>query len=239
MARRVERAAVISRLQRILLAALVIAIVAMSAILIRLRERAQERLHVVQGSVVPVEGVESAPRNVTLVIPNDLDGSLQDVQRTMALPADDSTRARVLLETLLETFHDPHSTHPIAVRSNADQAEPPGRGTNQGIDEVFLMPVPQAAVASSGGPNPPSAGAGTLAVVDFSAAFAASQPSGIEPETLTLLSVIGTLHANLPSITQVRFLIDGHPAQTLAGHADLTRTYVATDTATGPGNPQP
>lgn len=229
----------ISRVQRILLAALVLAIVAMSAILIRLRERAQERLHVVQGSVVPIESAESAPQAVTLVIPNDLDGTLQDVQRTMPLPADDSTRARVLLEALLETFHDPHSTHPIAARSAADQALPPGPGTNQGIDEVFLMPVPQAASANASGSNLPNASAGTLAVVDFSAAFAASQPSGIEPETLTLLSIIGTLHANLPSITQVRFLIDGHPAQTLAGHADLTRTYVATDTATGPGNPQP
>lgn len=229
----------ISRVQRILLAALVLAIVAMSAILIRLRERAQERLHVVQGSVASIESAESAPQTVTLVIPNDLDGSLQDVERTMPLPADDSTRARVLLEALLETFHDPHSTHPIAVRSSADQALPPGPGTNQGIDEVFLMPLPQAASASASGPNFPGGSAGTLAVVDLSAAFAASQPSGIEPETLTLLSVIGTLHANLPSITQVRFLIDGRPTQTLAGHADLTRTYLATDTATGPGNPQP
>lgn len=231
----------ISRVQRILLAALILAIVAMSAILIRLRERAQERLHVVQGSVAPVESARSAPQTVTLVIPNDLDGTLQDVQRTMPLPADDSTRARVLLEALLETFHDPHSTHPIAARSAADQALPPGPGTNQGIDEVFLMPVPQAAAKPVNGNSPDgsAASAGTLAVVDFSAAFAASQPSGIEPETLTLLSIIGTLHANLPSITQVRFLIDGHPAQTLAGHADLTRTYVANDTATGPGNPQP
>ena len=233
---------VISRVQRILLALLILAIVAMSAILIRLRERAQDRLHVVQGSVAPIESAGAAPQAVTLVVPNDLDGSLQDVQRTMPLPADDSTRARVLLEALLETFHEPNSTHPVAARSAADQALPPGPGTNQGIDEVFLMPVPQAASAKpadGNSPNGSGASAGTLAVVDLSAAFAASQPSGIEPETLTLLSIIGTLHANLPSITQVRFLIDGHPAQTLAGHADLTRTYVATDTATGPGNPQP
>jgi hypothetical protein len=95
------------------------------------------------------------------------------------------------------------------------------------------MPVPQP-VAKPAQTNPTDVSAGTLAVVDFSAAFAASQPSGIEPETLTLLSIIGTLHANIPAITQVRFLIDGRPAQTLAGHADLTRTYLATDTTTGP-----
>ncbi len=52
-------------------------------------------------------------------------------------------------------------------------------------------------------------------------------PSGIEPETLTLLSMIATLHANLPAVTQVHFLVDGEPRATLAGHADLTRTYLA------------
>ncbi|MFZ0661221.1 MAG: GerMN domain-containing protein [Acidobacteriaceae bacterium] len=233
----------ISRLQRILFAVLLIAIVAMAAILIRLRERAQDRLHVAQGTTAPVETASSTPQTVTLVIPNDLDGSLQDVERSLPLPADNSTKARVLLEDLLETFHQPHSTHPIATISPADEPTARNPSVNEGIDDVFLMPVPQpAASASPGSANPhnstpQSANAGTLAVVDFSAAFAASQPSGIEPETLTLLSILETLHANIPSITQVRFLIDGHPAQTLAGHADLTRTYLATDTTTGPQHP--
>jgi len=219
----------ISRLQRILLAILIVAIVAMSAILIRLRERAQQRLHVIQGTAIPVESTSATPQDVTLVIPNDLDGSLQDEQRTLPLPSDDSTKARVLLEDLLETFHQPNSTHPIATLSAVDQPPASNPSPNQGIDDVFLMPVPQSALAKQ-----TDASAGTLAVVDFSAGFAASQPSGIEPETLTLLSILGTLHANIPAITQVRFLIDGRPAQTLAGHADLTRTYLATDTTTGP-----
>ena len=219
----------ISRLQRILLAILIVAIVAMSAILIRLRERAQQRLHVIQGTTIPVESTSATPQDVTLVIPNDLDGSLQDEQRTLPLPSDDSTKARVLLEDLLETFHQPDSTHPIATLSAVDQPPASNPSPNQGIDDVFLMPVPQSALAKQ-----TDASAGTLAVVDFSAGFAASQPSGIEPETLTLLSILGTLHANIPAITQVRFLIDGRPAQTLAGHADLTRTYLATDTTTGP-----
>ena len=219
----------ISRLQRILLAILIVAIVAMSAILIRLRERAQQRLHVIQGTAIPVESTSATPQDVTLVIPNDLDGSLQDEQRTLPLPSDNSTKARVLLEDLLETFHQPNSTHPIATLSAVDQPPASNPSPNQGIDDVFLMPVPQSALAKQ-----TDASAGTLAVVDFSAGFAASQPSGIEPETLTLLSILGTLHANIPAITQVRFLIDGRPAQTLAGHADLTRTYLATDTTTGP-----
>ena len=220
----------ISSAQRLLFAFLLIAVVTMSAILIRLRERAQDRLHAVQDSTLLVETAESAPQTITLVIPNDLDGSLQNVERSLALPADNNAKARVLLETLIEAFHDPHSTHPIAaIPSTDNEAAASNPDANTGIDDVFLMPVPQGAAAA----NPGNSNSGTLAVVDFSAAFAASHPSGIEPETLTLLAILGTLHANIPSITQVRFLIDGHPAETLAGHADLTRTYLTADTATG------
>jgi hypothetical protein len=223
----------ISRAQRIVFAFLLIAVVTMSAILIRLRERAQDRLHMVQDSTPLIESTEAAaPQTVTLVIPNDLDGSLEEVQRSLALPADDSTKARVLLENLIESFRDPHSTHPIAAPTE-DASAASNPGASAGIDEVFLMPASQTAAST----NPASANSGTLAVVDFSATFAASHPSGIEPETLTLLSIIGTLHANIPAITQVRFLIDGHPVETLAGHADLTRTYLTTDTTTGTQQP--
>lgn len=218
----------ISRAQRLLFAFLIISVVVMAAILIRLRERAQDRLQqqmrAAANAAPLVETGSSAPQTVTLIIPNDLDGSLQPVQRSFALPANDDVKARVLLDNLLESFRDPHSTHPVGVPTAADEAvEAASPDVSTGIDEVFLMPVPQ--------------GQGTLAVVDFSAAFAASQPSGIEPETLTLLSIIGTLHANIPSITEVRFLIDGHAAETLAGHADLTRTYLAAETTTGTGAP--
>jgi len=223
----------ISRAQGILFAFLLIAVVVMSAILIRLRERAHDRLYTVQNATPVVEESGPAtPQAVTLVIPNDLDGSLDEVQRNMALPADDSTKARVLLETLIESFRDPHSTHPIAAAPSAAD-ESAAANSSVGIDDVFLMPVPRGTASQKSG----NATAGTLAVVDFSAAFAASHPSGIEPETLTLMSVIGTLHANIPSITEVRFLIDGHQAETLAGHADLTRTYLTTDTTTGPQQP--
>ena len=222
----------ISRAQRILFAVMLLAVVAMSVILIRLRERAQERLHVVQGSTQVIETSAAVPQEATLVIPNDLDGSLQDVQRRVSLPVDDSTKARVLLQTLFESFHDPRSTHYIPeLPSPADASAAPNPEPNEGVDGVFLMPVPQGAGKKS------ETDEGKIAIVDLSGAFAASQPSGIEPETLTLLAIIGTLHANIPSITEVRFLIDDHPAQTLAGHADLTRTYLATDTSTGTTQP--
>lgn len=221
----------ISRAQRILFAAMLLAVVAMSAILIRLREHAQDRLQMVHDSSRPVAGSESVPQSVTLIIPNDLDGSLQESQLDLALPDDDSNRAQVLLQALLETFREPHSTHPIAPMPDAD-GESAALASSSGIDGVFLMPIPRDAPANSG-----KGTLGTLAVVNFAATFATAHPSGIEPETLTLLSVLGTLHTNIPAVTQVRFLIDGQPAETLAGHADLTRTYLATDTTSG--NQQP
>ena len=219
----------ISRAQRILFAIMLIAVVIMAAILIRLRERAQDRLRAIQEAVPLVETSESAPHTVTLVIPNDLDGSLQEAQRRVSLPPDDSTKVRVLLETLLDTFHDPHSTHPIGAGAGELNAVRPDAAAD--IDDVFLMPVPQSAA------RPANSHPGMLAVVDFSAGFAASHPSGIEPETLTLLAILGTLRANMPRITEVRFLIDGHPAATLAGHADLTRTYLTSEIATGTSQP--
>jgi hypothetical protein len=76
---------------------------------------------------------------------------------------------------------------------------------------------------------------GLLAVVNLTNSFAQNHPSGIEPETLTLLSMIATLKANLPTVTQVRFLVDGQQQPTLAGHADLTRTYLAAGTQMAPG----
>ena len=72
---------------------------------------------------------------------------------------------------------------------------------------------------------------GQLAVVNLHGAFADNHPSGVEVEALTIDSIIGTLHANMPQISQIRFVVDGHPRDTLAGHADLTRTYPAIDSA--------
>jgi hypothetical protein len=148
-------------------------------------------------STAPVE-------KITLLVANDLDGSLIPVERSFPMPKDPNARARVLMQKLLEEYAAPKSTHPIANAS--------------GVDEVFLMPVPQQQ--------------GEMAVVNLDSAFVQAQPSGIEPETLTLLSMIATLHANLPQITEVRFLVNGQQKDTLAGHADLTRVYLASDTQT-------
>jgi hypothetical protein len=79
---------------------------------------------------------------------------------------------------------------------------------------------------------------GKLAVINLHGSFIDHHPSGIQVETLTLQSIIGTLHAAFPQLEQVRFLVDGQPHDTLAGHADLLHTYPAIDTTTHPSPPE-
>ncbi len=67
------------------------------------------------------------------------------------------------------------------------------------------------------------------AVVNTSAGFADSHPSGILAEELTIASMVETLNANDPRITRVKILVDGKERETLAGHADLGRFYTASD----------
>ena len=75
------------------------------------------------------------------------------------------------------------------------------------------------------------------AIINLRGSFTDNHPSGVLVEDLTIKSIIGTLHAALPQITEIRFLVDGVPHDTLAGHADLQRTYPATDTTTKPTPP--
>jgi len=197
----------ISRFQKFLFFAMLVACVAMAVFLIRLRNRAEDRL-AAQAAAAPAEIGEtttSTQKTVTLYVPNDLDDSLIPWDKSLPLPEDRNAQARVILAALVEAYRAPGSTHPINVAS--------------GVNNVYFLPVAQG--KDSG------AHAGQMAVVDLSGALAAAQPSGIEPETLTLLSIMATLHANLPAVTQVHFLVDGQQRETLAGHADLTRTYLA------------
>jgi len=63
------------------------------------------------------------------------------------------------------------------------------------------------------------------AVVDTSPQFADGHPSGILLEEMTICSLIETLNANVPGITRIKFIVDGHERETLAGHADLMSFY--------------
>ena len=65
------------------------------------------------------------------------------------------------------------------------------------------------------------------AVIDTNVGFADSHPSGVLAEELTIASMVSTLNANDPQITRVKILVDGKERDTLAGHADLRRFYLA------------
>jgi hypothetical protein len=206
MAARLETTTVISRPQRILFWTLLFSSVVMSVVLLRMRERALDRL-LASGETMPLNPPAGTPvQNVTMMMANDMDGSLQPGYQNLALPVDANARAHVILQHLILNYARPNSKHPIAA--------------NKGVNEIFFITLPLEANQVL---------PGTMAVVDLSGSFVDAHPSGIEPETLTLLSIIATLHTNFPQIAQVRFLVDGQQRDTLAGHADLTRVYLASD----------
>ena len=200
--------AVISRGERALFWSLLASVLAMSIFLVRYRERVDAHFQS-RAQAVPLASAASSSTGATagpllLYLADDDTGALTERPLAFPLPDDPNTRARVVLEKLLSEYTAPGSPHPL---------QPLAPGV-EGVDEVYLSPVP-------GGTR------GVLAVVDLTPNFVDTHPSGIEPETLTLLSMIATLHANLPSVTEVRFLVDGEPRPTLSGHADLSRTYLA------------
>jgi hypothetical protein len=214
---------VIPRHQTILFIVLLVASLVMGVVLWQLRDHAHHRM--VQGEdTAPTRAPEVAPsEQATLLVANDADGSMITQMHSLPLPADPGARARAVLGKLLDLYAAHDATHPV-----------PGGAAS--IAQVFLLPVP--AVTSSAPASGKQASApkdqqqtgAELAVVNLTGSFAASHPSGLETETLTVQSICGTLHANLPRVTQIRFLVDGQPRATLAGHADLTRTYLAADT---------
>ncbi len=59
------------------------------------------------------------------------------------------------------------------------------------------------------------------AIADFSDEIASAMPSGIQSEQLAVQSIAQTLGANVSGIRQLKILVHGQEAETLAGHLDL------------------
>jgi hypothetical protein len=213
----------IPRYQRVLFWILSAAILLMALFLLHGCEQAREKLTRHRDETPLAAPVATASQTFRLALANDADGSVTMTDRELALPEEPTARARALLARLIAEYSYKNSAHPIE--------------SGPAIDDVFLLDLPLRA-ASSTGTTPiaasDSAGprAGQLAVINLHGTFADHHPSGIEPETLTINSIIGTLYANFPRIEQVRFLVDGRPHDTLSGHADLTRTYPVMNTET-------
>ena len=64
------------------------------------------------------------------------------------------------------------------------------------------------------------------AIADFSEALATATPSGIQSEQLAVDSLARTLEANVPRVQRLKILIHGQEMETLAGHLDLTGTFL-------------
>jgi len=183
---------VIPRHQTIMFIVLLVASAIMGSVLWHLRERAHQRLlngqdlaHTQAPQVAPAE-------QATLMVASDADNSVLTRILSLPLPQNPESRARAVLGKLLDLYAAPDATHPV-----------PGGASS--IAQVFLVPI-----ADAGGKMTPSGP--ELAVINLTGTFAANHPSGLETETLTVLSICATLHANLPRVTEVRFLVDGQRA---------------------------
>jgi hypothetical protein len=216
----------IPRYQRILFAILLGSSVLMAAYLIYLHRR--NYTDVKNADNTPIEApAYSASEEVTLALANDSDGSVTATPRSLALPQQPAVRARALLEHLLAEYTLPHAKHAV--------------GGGIAVDDVFLVPLPlggansassspAVALSKDADADPLTHASGTLALINLRSSWADAHPSGITTETLTVQSIVATLHDNLPEITKVRFLVDGKPRATLAGNVVLDRTYDTSDT---------
>ena len=237
----------ILRHQRIVFWCLIACVVGMGIWLAVERQRGRERVQALADET-PLDAPTGTTETVTLDLANDADGTISPSSRQIALPEESNARARALIDHLVAEYALPGSDHPL--------------NSGSAVAEVFLLPLPvvghefdtspEAPAVPAGGfratvpvaPTDPNASqpkqpGGELAVIDLRSSFTNQHPSGVEVESLTLLSILGTLHANLPQIEQVRFLVDGQARETLAGHADLLRTYPVRDTASVGGQSNP
>ncbi len=219
----------IPRYQRILFVVLLVSSLAMAVALVFLHQR--NFSEVKNADNTPIEApVSSRAERVTLMLADDTTGNLKAEERLIALPGTPAVRARALLEHLLAEYALPRAAHHT--------------GGGASVDDLYLVPLPlggqpmQSSIAPATQPSPSDSGdpllhaAGELAVINLRPGWVEAHPPGITAETLTLQSMLATLHANLPEITAVRFLVDGRPRPTLAGNVELDRTYDVNDART-------
>jgi spore germination protein GerM len=64
------------------------------------------------------------------------------------------------------------------------------------------------------------------AYVDMSPEISRNHPGGSLEELFTVYAIVNVLTVNLPAITSVQILVDGHEVDTIAGHVDLRRPLV-------------
>ncbi len=118
------------------------------------------------------------------------------------LPSEDGTGVRP--KTLTLTYETTDATHILTELIAADRAA---------SYPLFPENLTVRSVAVKDG----------IATVDFSKELK-NLAAGQTTETLFITSVVDTLTEN-PTITGVRFTIEGNPIQKLSGHYDMTQTF--------------
>lgn len=215
----------IPKYQRILYWTLVGLIVLMGLLLVRGCVSKNQRISAMRDESRIPAPTDLPAEQVSIAQANDADATITLGDVTMPLPADQSLRAKVILDRMFADFAQSASTHPLPSGSV--------------VTDVFLVSLPVTNPSPDSNDMTSSQQASPyghlhsdgdlLAVVNLTRTFTDAHPSGIETEDLTLRAMISTLHANFPAIQEVRFLVDGQTRDTLAGHADLTRPYAILD----------
>lgn len=205
----------IPRYQRVLFWSLSAAILLLAAFLLHGCQQAREKLTRRQNAT-PLSAPTQAPvESFRVALADDTTGRIALSERELALPQEPTSRAQGLLTRLLAEYSYKNSPHPLE--------------SGPAVEDVFFLDLP----LQTGGTAAVHSGestAGQLAIVNLRTSFAEHHPSGIGVEALTVNSIIGTIYANFPRVQAVRFVVDGHTRDTLAGHADLTRAYRVTNT---------
>ena len=185
-----------------LIAGLVLAVIAAAIYFPILRRRVKRAARVQQQSE------EQARRELTQAIPVNPSDPRVKAKLFWASDADDSTLAPVTVELPLSNDAVLRSKQVL----NTLLAGP--------VDPE-LRTVPPDAVLLAFYLLPDG-----TAVADFSEALATSIPSGIASEQMAVDSIARTLEANVPQVQRLKILIHGQEVETLAGHLDLTATFI-------------
>jgi len=246
----------IPRYQRVLFWCLSGAILLMALVLLRGCEQTREKLTRHRDETPLAAPLATPSETVHLALANDATGSITMVDREVALPTETTARARALLTRLIAEYSYKGSAHPLESGPAVDDVflldlppTPPvapgakpaenGKPATARKDRSVVpgWSAPDGPPSNAGQNSGPRNPGGKLAVINLHGTFADHHPSGIEPETLTIDSILETLSANFPQIEQVRFLVDGQPRETLNGHAGLMRTYPVSGSTSNSAHP--
>ncbi len=121
---------------------------------------------------------------------------------------------------------------------NDDWLHPEKREIAVGSPEIEAEEIIQELIAGSTqgylSPLPPQAKIRQVfitrdgtAYVDFSRELVERHPSGSAAELVTIYAIVNSLMSNIPAIKQVFFLVEGAERETLSGHINLNKPFIA------------